>query len=77
MRVLGHAYLLQDNPVLRRNIEVRNPYVDPLYLLQAELLRRSRASEDPEVVEALLNHQRHSRGAAKYRVVSPAQPASM
>ena len=39
--------LLQDNPVLARSIAVRNPYVDPLNLLQAELLVRFRA--DPHV----------------------------
>jgi len=54
LRVLGHHQLLEDNPVLRRSIEVRNPYVDPLNLLQAELLRRSRSSVDREVDDALL-----------------------
>jgi phosphoenolpyruvate carboxylase len=34
--------LLEDNPVLRRSIDVRNPYVDPINLLQVELLRRLR-----------------------------------
>ena len=32
--------LLADNPVLRRSIAVRNPYVDPINLVQVELLRR-------------------------------------
>jgi phosphoenolpyruvate carboxylase len=41
--VTGHARLLDDNPVLRRSIDVRNPYVDPINLLQVELLRRVRA----------------------------------
>jgi phosphoenolpyruvate carboxylase len=40
----GHARLLDDNQVLRRSIDVRNPYVDPINLLQVELLRRLRAS---------------------------------
>jgi phosphoenolpyruvate carboxylase len=26
----GHQMLLENNPVLRRSINVRNPYVDPL-----------------------------------------------
>jgi phosphoenolpyruvate carboxylase len=39
----GHARLLEDNQVLRRSIDVRNPYVDPINLLQVELLRRLRA----------------------------------
>ena len=34
----GHQQLLADNPVLRRSIDVRNPYVDPINLLQVELL---------------------------------------
>jgi phosphoenolpyruvate carboxylase len=37
--------LLHDNPVLRRSIDVRNPYVDPINLVQIELLRRLRASD--------------------------------
>ena len=32
--------LLESNPVLRRSIDVRNPYVDPINLVQVELLRR-------------------------------------
>ena len=45
---------LADNPVLRRSIDVRNPYVDPLNLLQIELLARVRADPDPATVRALL-----------------------
>ena len=57
---LGHATLLADNPVLQRSIAVRNPYVDPLNLLQADLLRRLRQARqdgltDPqELVDALV-----------------------
>jgi len=36
--------LLHDNPVLRRSIDVRNPYVDPINLVQIELLARMRAA---------------------------------
>ncbi len=35
--------LLEGSPVLRWSIDVRNPYVQPLNLLQVELLRRLRA----------------------------------
>jgi phosphoenolpyruvate carboxylase len=35
--------LLMDNDVLRTSIALRNPYVDPLSLLQISLLRRKRA----------------------------------
>jgi phosphoenolpyruvate carboxylase len=40
--VTGHATLVENNPVLRRSIDVRNPYVDPINLVQIELLRRLR-----------------------------------
>ena len=42
LAITGHQRLLEDNPVLRRSIDVRNPYVDPINLLQVELLRRVR-----------------------------------
>ena len=45
--------MLDDNPVLARSIAVRNPYVDPLNLLQAELLKRRRLASDPDQVAAL------------------------
>jgi len=35
--------LLQNNPVLARSIRLRNPYVDPMSLIQVDLLRRKRA----------------------------------
>lgn len=37
--------LLETNPVLARSIQVRNPYVDPMSLIQVELLRRKRAGD--------------------------------
>lgn len=46
--------LLETSPVLRRSIEVRNPYVDPLNLIQADLLARVRAESSTELVGALL-----------------------
>jgi phosphoenolpyruvate carboxylase len=47
--------LLDDQTVLQRNIRLRNPYVDPLHLLQIDLLRRWRAGgrEDDDLLEAL------------------------
>ncbi len=53
--VTSQRELLEDNAVLRRSIEVRNPYVDPINLVQVELLRRVRQDpEDQRVHEALL-----------------------
>ena len=43
LEVTGRSELLADNGVLRRSISVRNPYVDPINLVQIELLRRLRA----------------------------------
>jgi phosphoenolpyruvate carboxylase len=47
LHVTGHSHLLEENPVLRRSIDVRNPYVDPINLLQVELLRRLRSLPTP------------------------------
>ena len=49
----GHEDLLESTPVIRRSIDVRNPYVDPLNLLQVELLRRMRTDPDERVHAAL------------------------
>jgi len=46
LRLTGQAMLLEKNPVLARSIRLRNPYVDPLSLIQVELLRRKRRGED-------------------------------
>ena len=46
--------LLETNRVLGRSIRLRNPYVDPMHLIQVDLLRRKRAGEDtPEVNRAI------------------------
>ena len=55
LEVTGHAILLEGNTMLRRSIEVRNPYVDPINLLQVELLKRVRAGDrSPPTLHALL-----------------------
>ncbi len=47
--------LIEDNKTIRQSIDVRNPYIDPLHYLQAELLYRSRKDENnPEVNKALM-----------------------
>jgi phosphoenolpyruvate carboxylase len=42
--------LLADNPLLKRSIRNRFPYMDPLNHLQVELLRRHRAGDSDERV---------------------------
>jgi phosphoenolpyruvate carboxylase len=48
LRVTGQKELLSTNPVLARSIRLRNPYVDPLSMIQYSLLRRKRAGEGSE-----------------------------
>ena len=49
--------LLDQQPWIKESIKLRNPYTDPLNVLQVELLHRSRATPDelhPEVDQALM-----------------------
>ncbi|WP_413614868.1 phosphoenolpyruvate carboxylase [Halomonas cupida] len=43
--VLEQDELLEKTPLIRQAIEVRNPYIDPLHGLQAELLQRNRDAD--------------------------------
>jgi phosphoenolpyruvate carboxylase len=45
LRVTGQRELLARNRVLARSIRLRNPYVDPMSLIQVELLRRKQQGE--------------------------------
>jgi phosphoenolpyruvate carboxylase len=50
LAVTGQTELLASNPVLSRSIQLRNPYVDPISLIQVELLRRKReAAQAPAI----------------------------
>ncbi|MEO7066002.1 MAG: phosphoenolpyruvate carboxylase [Rhodanobacter sp.] len=49
----GNADLLHDEPRLAASIRLRNPYIDPMSLLQVDLLRRWRASDSAD--DSLLN----------------------
>ena len=53
--LLGTQEVLDREPVLRDSIQLRNPYVDPISLLQVDLLTRWRAGDrsDPDLEEAL------------------------
>ena len=46
LKLTGQRELLENTPVLKRSIEVRNPYVDPMSYLQVELLARRRAESE-------------------------------
>jgi phosphoenolpyruvate carboxylase len=48
LEVSGQTRLLENNEVLARSIRLRNPYVDPMSLIQVELLRRKRAGDSGE-----------------------------
>ena len=48
LTITGQAALLTENDTLRRSIEVRNPYVDPINLVQIELLRRLAALREAQ-----------------------------
>jgi phosphoenolpyruvate carboxylase len=55
LRAKQQDELLAGDPELQRTLELRNPYVDPLNVLQAELLRRARSTDDdPRIWDALL-----------------------
>lgn len=54
LAVTGHREPLDDFPVVQRSVAVRNPYVDPLNLIQVELLRRVRNGRDDRLTKALM-----------------------
>lgn len=47
----GREDLLANNPVMRWSVKVRDPYTDPLHLLQAELMRRLRQGQGLSIEE--------------------------
>jgi phosphoenolpyruvate carboxylase len=54
LAVTRQSELLETNQVLGHSIKLRNPYVDPMHLIQVDMLRRKRAGEDtPEVNRAI------------------------
>ncbi|WP_294912057.1 phosphoenolpyruvate carboxylase [Tatumella sp. UBA2305] len=60
LTISNDAHLMADQPWIAESIALRNVYTDPLNVLQAELLYRSRAQEaageeaNPEVEQALM-----------------------
>ena len=55
LAITGQSELLENNPVLARSIRLRNPYVDPISLIQVELLRRKRAGDDSDAINRALS----------------------
>jgi phosphoenolpyruvate carboxylase len=55
LRLRGSAQLLDSDPTLQRSINLRNPYIDPMHLMQVDLLKRWRATgrEDQALFAAL------------------------
>ncbi len=55
LEVQQQSDLLENAPTLKRSIRLRNPYVDPMSLLQIDLLNRWRATkrQDNDLLEAL------------------------
>ena len=55
LKVTGQTELLETNPVLLQSIRLRNPYVDPMSLLQVDLLRRKRGLPKDQPADAVLD----------------------
>jgi phosphoenolpyruvate carboxylase len=51
LRLTGQRELLSRNRVLARSIRLRNPYVDPMSLIQVELLRRKQQGQKSSELE--------------------------
>ena len=47
-QITGQSALLERMPILQKSIQSRNPYVDPLSLIQLVLLRRLRTGGNPD-----------------------------
>lgn len=45
LELTNHSELLEKDPAIQRSIQVRNPYLEPLHILQVELMRRTREAE--------------------------------
>ncbi len=55
LAIRGRSSLLEDHKFLGESMDLRNPYVDPLNLLQIALLKKKRASEEGSDKLPLLN----------------------
>jgi phosphoenolpyruvate carboxylase len=55
LAITGQTELLENNQVLARSIRLRNPYVDPISLIQVDLLRRKRAGDDSDAMNRAIS----------------------
>jgi phosphoenolpyruvate carboxylase len=54
LAITRQTELLESNRMLANSIKLRNPYVDPMHLIQVDMLRRKRAGEEtPEMNRAI------------------------
>jgi phosphoenolpyruvate carboxylase len=55
LKLRGSVHLLDSDPTLQRSIRLRNPYIDPMHLMQVDLLQRWRKTgrEDHVLFAAL------------------------
>ena len=53
IRLITDGEMLSDLPVLRRTLEIRDSYLDPISVLQVELLQRTRSEPDGPEAERL------------------------
>jgi phosphoenolpyruvate carboxylase len=55
LAITGQSELLENNQVLARSIRLRNPYVDPISLIQVDLLRRKRAGDNSDAINRAIS----------------------
>jgi phosphoenolpyruvate carboxylase len=55
LAVTGQSELLENNQVLARSIRLRNPYVDPISLIQVDMLRRKRGGDNSDAINRALS----------------------
>lgn len=54
LKIAGQTRLLENNPDLTESLRLRNPYIDPISLIQIELLKRKRSGQVGDELDYLL-----------------------